>query len=96
MLDADGAKQPLPHGPLNGRLQARIVYERSTVRAPNVIAKLPGGDAALKNQYVLLSAHLDHTGVGDLCRGAPVDIRRQRATCFPPPETRLATLPNPE
>ncbi|HEX8391485.1 MAG TPA: M20/M25/M40 family metallo-hydrolase, partial [Longimicrobium sp.] len=32
--------------------------------APNVVAILPGSDPALRNEYVVLSAHMDHVGVG--------------------------------
>ena len=35
----------------------------STSRSPNVIGVLPGSDPALANEYVLLTAHLDHNGV---------------------------------
>ncbi|HEX9107553.1 MAG TPA: M28 family peptidase, partial [Longimicrobiales bacterium] len=31
---------------------------------PNVIALLPGSDPALRDQYVVVSAHMDHVGVG--------------------------------
>lgn len=33
-------------------------------RAPNVVAVLPGSDPALRNEYVVVSAHMDHVGVG--------------------------------
>jgi hypothetical protein len=32
--------------------------------APNVVAMIPGSDPALRDEYVVLSAHLDHVGVG--------------------------------
>jgi len=35
------------------------------VKSPNVVAKLEGSDAALKNEYVAYSAHLDHVGIGE-------------------------------
>lgn len=35
----------------------------SRMASPNVVAVLPGSDPALANEYVLLMAHLDHTGV---------------------------------
>jgi len=35
------------------------------VQSQNVIAKLPGSDPALKNEYVVYSAHWDHFGFGD-------------------------------
>lgn len=33
-------------------------------RPPNVVAVLPGSDPELRNTYVVLSAHMDHIGVG--------------------------------
>ncbi len=38
------------------------------VESRNVVARLPGGDPALADEHVVLSAHLDHVGLG-----APVD-----------------------
>jgi len=35
----------------------------------NVIGKIPGSDAALKNEYVVHSAHLDHLGIGKPVEG---------------------------
>src|SRR5690606_22147339 len=37
--------------------------------APNVVAVLPGSDPALRSEYVVLSAHLDHVGVGEPVNG---------------------------
>jgi Zn-dependent M28 family amino/carboxypeptidase len=36
-----------------------------TIDSRNVLAKLEGSDAVLKDQYVVYSAHWDHLGVGD-------------------------------
>ncbi len=51
---------------LKGYDQA-IAYskEKGNNRAPNVLAKIPGVDPLLKDQYVLLGAHLDHVGMSD-------------------------------
>jgi hypothetical protein len=38
-------------------------------RAPNVVAILPGSDPVLRNEYVVLSAHMDHVGVGTPVNG---------------------------
>ncbi len=35
-----------------------------TARPPNVVAILPGDDPVLRDTYVVLSAHMDHVGVG--------------------------------
>jgi hypothetical protein len=40
------------------------VHETEHVQAPNVIALLEGSDPVLKKEYLVLSAHLDHLGVG--------------------------------
>jgi len=39
------------------------------VSSPNVVAKLEGSDPALKSEYVVFSAHLDHLGVGAPIKG---------------------------
>jgi hypothetical protein len=35
-----------------------------STRVPNVVAILPGSDPALRDEYVVFSAHMDHVGVG--------------------------------
>jgi hypothetical protein len=43
------------------------IHERQKledVSSPNVVTKLEGSDPALKNEYVVFSAHLDHLGIG--------------------------------
>ena len=39
------------------------------VQTPNVIGVLPGSDPALANEYVVLSAHLDHLGIDENAPG---------------------------
>jgi hypothetical protein len=46
----------------------RVAGRSEPIASPNVLAALPGSDPRLKDQYVVLSAHLDHLGVG-----TPVD-----------------------
>jgi Peptidase family M28 len=41
-----------------------VVTKSEDVQSPNVVAKLPGSDAALRGEYVVFTAHLDHMGVG--------------------------------
>jgi hypothetical protein len=57
-------RKPLPHFPLAVSLKARTQVRRTEVESPNVVAVLPGSDPKLKDEYVVLSAHLDHLGVG--------------------------------
>jgi Zn-dependent M28 family amino/carboxypeptidase len=44
------------------------VSQLSDAHSPNVIGKLEGTDPALKSEYLLYTAHLDHVGIGE-----PVD-----------------------
>lgn len=72
LLALADAQKPLPRFALNKNLRATIVTERSTVESPNIIAKLEGSDPTLKNEYVLVSAHLDHLGVGEPIHGKTI------------------------
>jgi hypothetical protein len=63
------ASQPLPTFPLIGTLKSKAVVHRSEMQASNVVGLLPGTDRKLKNEYVVMSAHLDHQGVGRAVNG---------------------------
>src|SRR5262249_44614480 len=54
--------------PLPVSLQAHATVKRGEVESANVVARLPGSDPALKDEVVVLSAHVDHVGIG-----APID-----------------------
>jgi len=41
-----------------------------TFHSPNVIAVLEGSDPKLKDEYVVISAHLDHIGVSERAKGS--------------------------
>ena len=58
-------RKPLPPFPLPASLKARAVVRKTAVESANVVAHLPGSDPALKDEYVVLSAHLDHLGIGE-------------------------------
>ena len=45
------------------------VTQWQDVHSPNVVAKLQGGDPALKDEYLVYSAHLDHLGIGEPVEG---------------------------
>jgi len=53
--------KPVPLG-----LKASIAIKNTlrTIDSQNVVAKLEGSDQALKNQFVVYSAHWDHLGIG--------------------------------
>ena len=64
ILDLANAGKALPHFAIPASLQATVAVKRGEVESQNVAAVLPGTDPVLKGQYVVMSAHLDHIGVG--------------------------------
>jgi len=44
-------------------LRAVLHSEIKTVESENIVGLLPGADPTLKNEYVVLSGHLDHIGI---------------------------------
>ena len=68
LADADNDK-PLPHFPLKAGIQATVQLAKSTAESPNVIGILEGSDPKLRTEFVVLSAHLDHVGVGKPING---------------------------
>jgi hypothetical protein len=68
ILDLANSEKPLPHMPLPSRIRTAVAVERRTVTSDNVVGVMPGTDPALRDQVVVVSAHLDHLGTG-----VPVD-----------------------
>jgi Zn-dependent M28 family amino/carboxypeptidase len=69
ILDLAKARKPLPRFPLALSLRARAEVNKKAIESSNVIAKLPGSDPKLQNEYVVLSAHIDHIGIGEPING---------------------------
>jgi hypothetical protein len=63
LADRDSAAL-LPRFALVPALDVWTAMEKTPLDAPNVLGVLRGSDPALRNQYVIVSAHLDHLGVG--------------------------------
>jgi len=63
------AGKPLPSFALKPRLKARVGVERSDVESQNIAGILRGADEQLRNEYVVLSAHVDHLGIGGAING---------------------------
>jgi Zn-dependent M28 family amino/carboxypeptidase len=59
----------LPHFPLAVSLEARTKVEVTKLESANLVARIPGSDPKLKDEYVVLSAHLDHVGIGEPVNG---------------------------
>jgi Zn-dependent M28 family amino/carboxypeptidase len=63
------AGKPLPHFPLVPSMRAKVKVDRRQVESENVVARLAGSDPVLKNEYVVITAHLDHLGVAEPING---------------------------
>jgi Zn-dependent M28 family amino/carboxypeptidase len=64
VLAAVNADKPLPHFPLAVKVRTRLAMTRSEVQSENIAGVLPGTDPVLTNEYIVVSAHLDHLGIG--------------------------------
>lgn len=61
---AADASGPVSRFALKPRLSLTTAARRTPVSAPNLVARLEGSDPRLRSEHVVLSAHLDHLGVG--------------------------------
>ncbi|WP_019052666.1 M28 family metallopeptidase [Sphingobium xenophagum] len=69
IVAAADASAPVASFPLALRLKAQVSATRADLSSPNLIAVLPGSDPKLRQDYVVLSAHLDGYGVGTPIKG---------------------------
>src|SRR5262249_34239378 len=69
LLALADAGKPLPRFPLPARVRATVKVERGEVESQNVAGILRGTDASRRNEYVVVSAHADHLGVGEPING---------------------------
>ncbi|HUS07108.1 MAG TPA: M28 family metallopeptidase [Bryobacteraceae bacterium] len=69
LLALDDAHKPLPKFPLQARVRAITEYSAGELESDNVAGILPGNDPKLKDEYVVLSAHVDHLGIGGAIQG---------------------------
>jgi Zn-dependent M28 family amino/carboxypeptidase len=68
VADAEARRQ-LPRFALPGRLRVKTLVKRGEVESQNIAAIFSGSDPKLKDEYVVLSAHIDHLGVGKPIKG---------------------------
>jgi Zn-dependent M28 family amino/carboxypeptidase len=59
----------LPRFPIPASARIKVAIDARTIESDNVIGILRGTDPALRNEYVLVSAHLDHVGTGEAIDG---------------------------
>ncbi len=69
ILDAANRQAPLPHFALPCSIRAIVAISTKRVTSKNVAGVRPGNDSRLKDQYVVISAHLDHLGTGKPVNG---------------------------
>jgi len=65
VLALSDKSEPIKGFPLKVKLEARVATITRDVVAPNVVAVLRGSDPKLASEYLVLSAHLDHLGIGE-------------------------------
>jgi hypothetical protein len=64
IVDKAERQRDLPRFPMHCKLKAQVSVASHLVKSKNVVALHPGTDPTLKDEYVIVSAHLDHLGVG--------------------------------
>jgi hypothetical protein len=69
IVEAANANKPLPHFALSLKIKAAVSVSDHAITSKNVAALRPGTDPVLKNEYVVISAHLDHIGTGKPING---------------------------
>jgi hypothetical protein len=72
ILELSNDGKVLPRFVLPASARVKVAIQAATLQSDNVIGVLPGTDPLLKNEYVVISAHLDHVGVGEPINGDPI------------------------
>jgi hypothetical protein len=63
-ISSSPTASPCPASRFPGTLKVHAVLTREPLPSANVVGMVEGSDPALKSEYVIMSAHLDHVGVG--------------------------------
>lgn len=70
---ADAAKRPVPTGALGVTAAFDQRSEIVRLASANIVGRLEGSDPALRNENIVLTAHLDHIGVGEPVNGDAIN-----------------------
>lgn len=62
-------RKPLPAFPLALSLRSKAEVNKKAVESANIVARLSGSDPKLRHELVVLSAHIDHIGIGEPING---------------------------
>ena len=63
LVSAQAARRLVPGPAASGEITLAVPVVTDTVFVPYVVGMLSGGSPRLRNEYVVMSAHLDHLGV---------------------------------
>src|SRR5690606_14931782 len=67
---------------LGGTASFTLAQQLRDVRSRNVVGLLPGSDSALRDEYVIYTAHWDHFGIGEPIDGDSIyNGARDNASC---------------
>ena len=69
LLSLGDQGKPLPRFPLSTTLRAHVSALTEHVESVNILGVMPGSDPRRKGEYVVLTAHLDHLGIGEPING---------------------------
>jgi Zn-dependent M28 family amino/carboxypeptidase len=69
LLALSNKGERLPRFSIPASIRATVKMTTSDVESQNIIGILPGTDPKLKDEYVVLTAHVDHIGVGQPING---------------------------
>jgi Zn-dependent M28 family amino/carboxypeptidase len=69
LADLAKDRKPMPHFLLGCSIRVKTKMKKKEIESSNVVAVLPGNDSELKKEYVVLSAHIDHVGIGEPING---------------------------
>jgi hypothetical protein len=69
IFDAADHGRPVPHFTLMQRLRAHVAVTEEPVQSRNIAGIRAGSDPRLKNEFIVISAHLDHLGTGERVNG---------------------------
>src|SRR5215472_8564646 len=67
--DLAKARKALPQFPLKVEIRARVKMDVQPLESSNIVAKLDGNDPKLKQSCIVVSAHIDHLGIGEPING---------------------------
>lgn len=66
-------RETLPRFPLAAELEAELAVESGSLESDNVVGVLRGAARGLRDEFVILTAHLDHIGLSEPVRGDAIN-----------------------